>query len=263
MEMKKFLSALNKKLSAFYILAAIVVLWEIAPRVGWVNKAFLPPFSRVLTEAWGVPLSLLLFDILVSLERIFIGFAIAALIAVPLGFILAGAFPKAAKFLNSLMSFLSQIPPFILFPVFVVVFGVGLRGVYTVIIWSVFWPILFTTINGIKHIDPMLVKCARSMNINKAALFSKVVIPGALPSIMTGARAGMTMGFMMLIGAESLGASSGLGYLVTRSQQMALVPRIFLAALLVAIVGLAVNYLFEWLEKRIVVWKDTGRQELI
>lgn len=261
--MKKILSAINKKLSVFYIMAAILVLWEVAPRVGWVNKFFLPSFSTVIAQAWKVTLPLLLFDIFISLERIFIVLAIAVVIAIPLGFILAGALPKVARFLNSLMSFLSQIPPFILFPIFVVVFGVGERGIYTVIIWSIFWPVLFTTIEGTKQIDPLLIKCAKSMNTNKIQMFFKVIIPGTFPSIMTGTRAGMTMGFMMLIGAESLGTSAGLGFMVTNSQQMAIVPRIYLAALLVALVGLAVNYLFEWIEKRVVVWKHNGHKGLI
>jgi len=254
--LKKFLVALHIKARGLYLIIALFILWEIAPRVGWVNPHFLPPFSQIIVAAGQLTIYQIILDTAVSLKRILIGFSAAILIAVPLGFIMAGALPKVPKFLNSLMMFLAQIPPFILFPVFVVVFGVGEGGIYTVILWSAVWPILFTTMVGVGQVDPLLIKCARSMGADTIDIFFKVVIPEAFPSIMTGLRSGMTMCFMMLIGAETLGADSGLGWLISNAQKMGLVPRIYLAALLVAVVGLMINYLFEWLENEIIIWKE-------
>jgi NitT/TauT family transport system permease protein len=256
------LGRLNQRASAVYLLLIFFVLWEIVPRVGLADPVYLPPLSRVLQEAAVVGFSQLATDVIISVGRIVSGFAIAIVCALPLGFVLAGAFKKASAFLNPLMTFFSQIPPFILFPVFIIIFGVGETGILTVIIWSAFWPTLFAAIAGANHADPLLIKSARSMGAGRLSIFANVIIPGALPQIMTGMRNGLTLCFMMLIGAETMGASSGMGWEINMAQRMAVVPRIYLMALVVAIVGLIINYLFEWLERHVVVWRDVAEQEL-
>ncbi len=261
--MKNLLVAFHDKVKSFYIIAGFLLLWQIIPSTGAVNPHFIPPLSTVLAEALKLGFANIIIDISISLERVILGFLLALVVALPLGFMFAGAFPRFAKFLYPLMSFLSQIPPFILFPVFVVIFGIGDGGIYTVIFWSAFWPILFSTISGTQLVDPLLVKSARSMGANQAQVFYKIIIPGALSSIMTGARTAMTLCFMMLIGAETMGANSGLGWLINQSQRMGMIPRIYLAVLLVAVLGLAINYLFEWLERNIIVWKEDSQEGVI
>jgi NitT/TauT family transport system permease protein len=110
---------------------------------------------------------------------------------------------------------------------------------------------------GIQNVDPLLVRCAKAMSAGPVTIFFKVVLPAAFPAIMTGIRSGLTMSFLMLIGAESMGADSGLGWLIHNAQSMGFVPRIYLGAILVAGVGLLLNVLLEALEKSIVDWKET------
>jgi len=253
--MLKILYAINKKLLSLYVIIAFFILWEVAPRIGWADPQFMPPLSHVLASAKQVTLLKILLDTCVSLKRIIIGFTLSTILAVPVGFLLGGAFPKFAKFFKPLLSFLAQIPPFILFPVFVIIFGIGEKGIYTVILWAAFWPIMFTTIAGVQNVDPLLIKSAKSMGSNNLTIFFKVIIPAALESIIIGMKTGMSMAFMMLIGAESLGSDSGLGWLIHNSQSMGFIPRIYLAVILVAILGLVVNYVFQWLEESIIVWK--------
>lgn len=261
--MKKTLNRINNKFLSVYIIIAFFVLWEVAPTIGWANPNFLPPFSRIVAEAQKLSFIQLFIEASVSLKRIFVGFVIASLLALPTGFILGGAFSKLENFLKSLMKFLSQIPPFILFPVFVVVFGIGEKGIYTVIIWAAFWPVMFTTIAGVQSVEPILIKSARSMGASNITIFFKIIIPGALSSILTGMRTGMTMSFMMLIGAETLGADSGLGWLIHNAQSMGWIPRIYLAAILIAVLGLGVNYVFQWLEENIIIWEDKNNDKAI
>jgi len=261
--MRKLLLKINDRFISLYIIIAFFILWEIAPKIGWADPNFVPPFSRIVAEAKKLTFFQLFIEASVSLKRIFIGFTAASLIALPVGFVLGGAFPKLEKFLKSLLKFLSQIPPFILFPVFVVVFGIGEKGIYTVIFWSAFWPVMFTTVAGVQSVDPLLIKSARSMGANNITIFFKVIIPGALSSIFTGMKTGMTMSFMMLIGAETLGADSGLGWLIHNSQSMGFIPRIYLAVILIAVIGLAVNYTIQWLEENIITWKEAGHDKAI
>jgi len=204
--MLKILSIINKKLISLYVIIAFFILWEVAPRIGLADPQFMPPLSHVLASAKQVTILAIILDTAVSLKRIIIGFTLSTVLAVPIGFLLGGAFPWLAKFFKPLLNFLSQIPAFILFPVFVII-------------------------------------------------FFKVIIPAALESIIIGMKTGMSMAFMMLIGAESLGADSGLGWLIHNAQSMGFVPRIYLAVILVAVLGLVVNYVFQWIEESIIIWK--------
>lgn len=260
--MIKMLSAINKKFISFYIIIAFFALWEIGPRLGWADPMFVPPLSAVIASAKQITYVQILIDAAVSLKRILVGFTLATVFALPVGFVLGGAFPKVSQFLKSLFDFLSQVPAFILFPVFVIIFGIGETGIYSVMLWAAFWPILFTTIVGVHGVDPILVKCARSMGGSNLTIFFKVIIPGALSSIMTGMRTGMTICFMMLIGAETLGADSGLGWLIHNAMNMGFIPRIYLSAILVAVLGLGVNYILEWLEENIIIWKETPADKI-
>ncbi|OPY58892.1 MAG: Bicarbonate transport system permease protein CmpB [Pelotomaculum sp. PtaU1.Bin035] len=254
--MKKALLNIHNRMISLYIIIVFFVLWQLIPYTGLVNPHFLPPLSKVIAETFKLSLGNIVLDIVHSLRRIIIGFFVATAVALPLGFVLAGALPKLGKLLNPLMMFLSQIPPFILFPVFVIIFGIGEGGILTVIFWSALWPILFNTIAGTQMVDPLLIKSARSMGSSQLTIFLKVILPGTLSSIMTGMRAAMTFCFMMLIGAETMGANSGLGWEINMSQRMAVIPRIYLVVMIVAIVGLAINYLFEWFERNTIIWRE-------
>jgi NitT/TauT family transport system permease protein len=254
--MKRIWLYISEKLSAFYLILLFFAAWQIIPSLGLVNTHFFPPLSQVLSEAGKVGYANILVNILVSLRRVAVGFLLATAVALPLGFVLAGAFRRLADLLSPLTTFLAQIPPFILFPVFVVIFGTGELSVHIVIFWSAVWPILFYTVTGATQVDSQLVKSARSMGADKLSIFFYVILPSSLPSILTGMRSGLTLCFMMLIGAETMGASSGMGWQINMAKRMAVVPRIYLITMVVAVVGLLINYLFELLENRIVIWKD-------
>lgn len=256
--MKKTLKSIHNVLAGFYLVFLLLIVWELAPRLGWTSDVFVPPFSRVLKTGWDLGIINITLYIAISLKRVFVGFILATLLALPVGFILAGALPWLARFIRPLTTFLSQIPPYILFPIFVIIVGIGEGGIYTVIFWSSFWPVLFTSINGINQVDPLLVRAAKAMNANRIEIFLKVVLPAAFPTIMTGIRTGLTMSFFMLIGAESMGADSGLGWLIHNAQSMGFIERIYLGALMVAVVGALLNYILEFLEESIVDWKETA-----
>jgi len=256
------MTTVRKLAKKTYLVLAVLVLWQLAPTLGLVDPVYLPPLTRVLAESEALGLTRLAGDVGMSLLRIVVGFSLATALALALGFVLAGAFKRIAAFIRPLMVFLSQIPPFILFPVFIIVIGVGETSILFVIVWSAFWLILFSTITGFSQTDPQLMKIARSMTAGRLTVFLSVVVPGALPHIMTGMRNGLTLAFMMLIGAETMGAASGMGWEINMAQRMAVIPRIYLIALVVAVVGLIVNYLFEWLERRLVVWQSDARSGL-
>jgi NitT/TauT family transport system permease protein len=251
---RHLLSAANDKLAGIYLVILFFIAWQAIPSLGLVDPIYFPSLSTVLAAGADLGVVRIASDILNSLRRVVIGFGLAIVLSLPVGFVLAGALPRLARFLKPLMTFLSQIPPFILLPVFVLIFKVGEASIDAVIFWSAFWPILFATILGISLVDPLLVKSARSMGADRFVIFTDVIIPGALPQIMTGLRYGLTFTFMMLIGAESLGSFTGMGYELIVAQRRAQIPNIYFMVLVIAVVGILANYLLELLEKRLVVW---------
>jgi NitT/TauT family transport system permease protein len=159
------------------------------------------------------------------------------------------------------MNFLAQIPPYILYAVVVIAAGPGETAITFVIVWSAFWPVLFTVIEGVKEIDPRLIRCAKSMNAGSLQVFFKVVFPAAFPNLMRGARQGLTLGFLMLIGAESMGAKSGIGFLIHNAQVMGHISRIYLGAILSAALGFLLNFATGRIEKKLVVWKEDENEK--
>jgi NitT/TauT family transport system permease protein len=155
--------------------AAIVVFllaWEFAPRLGLINRTFLPPFSEVVVRgaqyAWA---GKLLPQILVSVGRAAGGFGLGVVTAVPLG-ILLGWYRPLEAYLNPLLQLLRQTNPVSLFPAFILFFGIGYATNIAIIYWVVVWPILLGTVNGVRQADPALVKYARSVVLPDWQIFA-------------------------------------------------------------------------------------------
>jgi NitT/TauT family transport system permease protein len=117
---------IHDRLLDYYGIAAFLVLWEIVPKLGWADRAFIPPPSAIFAAGWKMAVTGELFaHIAVSLERVLLGFAAAVATALPLGFVLGGYFPRVTKFLSPLLKILGQVNAFSLFPVFILLFGIG------------------------------------------------------------------------------------------------------------------------------------------
>ena len=256
----EFLLKMNDRLLDWYGLAVLLALWEAAPRLGWIDVQFFPPPSLILAEgALMAGRGELLVQITASLQRLVQGLAAALLVGIPAGFVLGGWFPRLTHFLRPLLRLLGQINAFSLFPLFVLFFGIGELAKFAIIFWSCIWPVLFTTISGVQNVDPLFVKVARSMGCGRLSLFARVLLPGALPSIFTGVRLGATVAFLMLIAAEMIGANAGLGWLVHNSSTNYVIPRLYLAATLIALLGLAMNAVIHLIEARVVTWSRSAQ----
>ncbi len=249
-------------LSSWIDLSSILIFfiaWELAPRAGGLLETFIAPPSLVLKTLWDLfQCGELLGHVGVSLGRAASGFAIAALVAIPLGFLLGGSFKTFERFINPVLRFLGQLNPFSLFPLFVMLFGIGEISKGAMIFWVCIWPILFNTITGVKAIDPLLVKSARSMGTGLFTLFFKVILPAAAPGIFTGLKMGSGTAFFILIAAEMIGASRGLGWMVWNAQTNFQIPQLFAATVVISILGLILNRLFVLLERYLLGWRETA-----
>jgi NitT/TauT family transport system permease protein len=237
----------------------LLALWELAPRLGWIDNQFFVPLSGVLRAAAEMAATGELFiHIVVSLGRTLGGLLGAVLVAIPLGFLLGGWFPRLTRFFQPLLHTFGQVNAFSLFPIFVLFFGIGELAKFSVICWSCLWPLLFGTVVSVRSIDPLLIKTARSMNCDGPTFVKEVLWPAALPAIMTAVRIGAMVSFLMLIAAEMIGANRGLGRLVLNATINYQMPRVYLAATTTAVLGLALQYGLNALERRLVHWKPSS-----
>ncbi|MBI1920999.1 MAG: ABC transporter permease [Geobacter sp.] len=246
------------KLSIVLFFAA----WEAAPRLGGIVETFIAPPSLVLkTLVELFRQGEMLGHVTISLSRAVSGFGVAALVAIPLGFLLGGGFRTFERLVAPVLRFLGQVNPFSLFSLFVLLFGIGEFSKGAMIFWVSLWPILFNTINGVKSIDPLLVKSARSMGTGLTTLFFKVILPAASPGIFHGLKLGSGTAFFMLIAAEMIGASRGLGWLVWNAQINFQMPQLFAATVLISVLGLSLNFTFGALEEKLTGWRRKSAGE--
>ncbi|MFB3766437.1 MAG: ABC transporter permease [Methanotrichaceae archaeon] len=238
-------------------LVAFVLLWEAAPHLGLIDPIFIPPPSIIILKIYELMLSgELLINASASLERVLTGFILALIVALPLGFMMGGWFKTFETAVNPLLQVLGQANPFTLFPVFMALLGIGELSKIGIIYWVCQWPILFNTVSGINSVDPVYIKVGRSMGMNRFKLFSKVLLPAAMPAIFTGIRMSAVFSFFMLIGAEMIGAHSGLGFLIIQSEAVFNMPKMYAAIVSVALLGILINIVMLNIERRLLSWKE-------
>lgn len=237
------------------LLIAFFALWEIAPRLGWLNPIFFPPLSEI-GEAWMAMLrdGTLVLNIGISLQRAAFGFALAVVTAIPLGFVM-GRYARFEKAADLLVETLRNTSQFALLPVFILLLGIGEASKVAITFYSSVFFLLINTISGVKSVDPVLLKAARSMGTSDLDLFRKVILPASVPSIVAGARLAVKSSIFAVIGAEMLAAKSGLGYLIQEAQLMMETADMYAGILTMTAIGLAVNYALVWFERWATAWK--------
>ena len=232
------------------------LLWEVVANSSLVNPMLLPAFSKVIMTLGGLFYSgELLTHTLISLERALGGFVAALVIGIPLGFLMGGWFRTTQTVLAPLFDISSQVNPFILFHIIILFLGIGETAKITIIAWVCIWPILFNTAAGVRNVDEILLKEARSFDLKRWSIFYKIILPSAARSIFTGIRISAGYSFFLLIAVEVMGADSGLGWFILYSQENYNVEAIFAGAVVIALLGVTMDAGIKYIEKKIIIWQ--------
>lgn len=239
----------------------LLVLWETLPRLGLVDVTFLPPFSEV-AEAFGRLLRSgeLIQHLLASTGRALAGLIIAIAIGIPLGLAI-GWYRWLGDALDPLIEMFRNTAPLALLPVFVLILGLGETSKIALVIYSSLWPILLNTISGVRNVDPLLIKSARSMGLPARRLFTRVILPASTPTIFTGLRIGGAYSILVIIAAEMVGAKAGLGYLVNYTQFNFQIPEMYAGIITLSVIGLLFNHAILRIERRVTAWKPSSSNE--
>jgi sulfonate transport system permease protein len=241
---------------------AVVLLWQLVSSAGLISAQKLPPPTTV----WHTTVSLVTSDspaygtlqgaMLVSLQRMAIGFAFGAVAAIGLALV-AGLSRAGEDAVDPLMQILRTLPLFGLIPVFIVWFGIGELPKVILIALGTAIPLYLNTFAGIRSVDTKLVEAARTLKLSRLELIRHVVLPGALPQALVGLRQSLGVAWLALVVAEQVNASAGLGFIISQATQFLRNDVIMVALIVYAVLGLLTDALVRLLERKALAWRRT------
>jgi ABC-type nitrate/sulfonate/bicarbonate transport system permease component len=238
---------------------AFLALWEIVVRAGAVNPLFTSSPSRIVAAAIEMFAEESFYGHLeVSAEEFFSGFALAIVLGVPLG-ILMGWYSRVNAILEPFVSALYATPRIALLPLVVIWFGIGIASKVAIVFLGAIFPILVNTITGVRTIEADFIKVARSFGATDRQMFLTVVLPSAVPMLLTGLRLGLGHALVGIVVGEMYGATQGLGYLIAVAGARFQTDRVMVGIILIAGLGVALTELLRAIERRFERWRPTRR----
>jgi NitT/TauT family transport system permease protein/sulfonate transport system permease protein len=244
-----------KTLQIIFPLVCFFLIWQIFSAVGILNSQFLPSPVEIIKRMFEL-LSQNSFavDILQSIKRVFVGFALAGIFGISLG-IVCGMYKPIYSFLNPIIELFRPIPPIAWIPLAILWFGLGDNPAFFLVFLGAFFPIFTNTYLGVSSTDEIYKRAALNLGANKKMFVTDILIPSALPNIFAGLKVGLGVGWMVVITAEMVGAQSGLGYMIQLNRIILEIPSVVVGMITIGMVGFVMNKFMVYLEKTLVPWK--------
>lgn len=238
----------------FALLLFLLVLWEFAARMNLINPQFFPPPTKVLAgikqlaefgSLWG--------DISASILRVSIGFVIATVVGITLAALLA-RLEGLSYYVMPIVEVIRPISVIAWIPMAILWFGLGNKPAWFIIFLGSVFPIFTNAYAGFCSVDRVHVQAAECFGAKRWLFFRAVLLPSALPHILTGMRIGLGFGWMCVIAAEMIAATSGLGYMIQLARNLMETDRIIGGMVIIGLVGFAMNQSMLYLEQRLTPW---------
>lgn len=233
----------------------ILAVWQTLFHMGYIKPIILPPPSKIILTFWSLVKSgVMAKHVGISVLRVLEGFGIAAVLGLGLG-IAIGLSRTLDRLTDLIIQVIKPIPPIAWIPLAILWFGIDERAKVYIIFLGAFFPIIINTIDGIRQTDHKLVEVSRILEVPRSRFVRQVVIPGALPAIMTGLRVGLMVAWMCVVAAELIAASSGIGYLIMDARQLSQSDVVLVGMITIGVIGKLMDSLIKRLEKRLIGWK--------
>ena len=241
---------------SFLTIFLLVLLWEAICLAGFVSPLFLPAPVQIVTALWSMILDgEIARSLLASSYRIILGFLVGSLIGLIVG-LLTGTSALNDRIATPLVNIFYPIPKIALLPLFILWLGIGELSKVTIIALGVFFPVAMNTHSGVKNVDPLLIKVAVSFNSDWWLTMKAVVLPSALPVIFAGLRLAAGTSLLLLVSAEMIAAQEGIGALILHYGDLMITDRLMAGIIVLSTVGLFLNFLLQYLERKIIPWKN-------
>lgn len=248
------LDTMTRRLAPWALPLALLAIWQAAVSTGWLSSRILPAPSAVLQAGWALLASGEIWNHLaISGWRAGVGFAIGGGLGLLLGLV-SGLSHWGERLLDSSVQMIRNVPHLALIPLVILWFGIDETAKIFLVALGTLFPIYLNTYHGIRNVDPALLEMARSYGLSGFALFRQVILPGALPSILVGVRFALGLMWLTLIVAETISASSGIGYLAMNAREFLQTDIVVLAILLYAVLGKLADVAARALERAWLRW---------
>lgn len=243
-------------LSAIGPLVILAIAWELLPRLGVLSENYIPSLSSIARALYAMSLSGELGShTLISLYRGGVGFGLSVIVGIVLGVGMA-RFGWVRDLFHPLLSLTYPMPKPALIPLLIIWLGIGDQMKIAVIFVGSLLPVVISSYNGTRGVDPLLIWSARSLGSSERTILWKVILPAALPQILTGVRIALAMTFILLVSSEIVFSSSGLGFLLFRYGEGGVYPVMFAVLLTVALLGYVGDRVFAAFSQRLVKWSE-------
>jgi len=238
----------------------VLVAWQLASQLGWLSTRVLPEPWAVLKAFWTLALSgEIAKHVATSTWRALVGFAIGGGLGLLLG-LLTGTFRAAETLLDSTLQMVRNIPALALIPLVILWFGIDESAKLFLVALGVFFPIYLNTFHGIRSVDKGLIEMARSYGLSGWRLYTQVILPGSIASILVGVRFSLGLMWVLLIVAETISAQSGIGYMTMNAREFLQTDVVLVGILLYALLGKLADVLAKALEHWWLRWHPGYQQ---
>jgi ABC-type nitrate/sulfonate/bicarbonate transport system permease component len=245
----------GSRLSGVALIVFLLGCWEVAVQTGFAKSLSFPAVSEIF-RSWGnlIASGVILEQLGASLYRMFMGYAIAAVLGISVG-LLMGYFRWIDNFLEPVVELLRPIPTPAYIPVAILLLGLGTEMKVFLIATATFFPVLLNTYSGVKQVDPVQIDTGRTFGLNSYDIVKRIVLPSAIPHVFTGLRISLGIGLIMVVISEMVAANSGIGYFILQAQRSFEVAQMYAGIFTLGVVGYLLNFSFTRMERKIVHWR--------
>jgi sulfonate transport system permease protein len=238
----------------FLLPLVVIAIWQLGSSVGWISTRIMPSPAAVVVAFWQTTVSgQLPHNILVSAGRAFAGLLVGGSVGFLLG-IANGVSRLSEQLTDTTLQMLRTIPHLAMVPLVILWFGIGEESKLFLTALGVLFPIYLNTYHGVRNVDRGLIEMGRVYGMSGWTLFKKVIFPGALPSILVGLRFALGIMWLTLIVAESIAASSGIGYMANNAREFGMTDVVVLTLVIYAVLGKLADVVARTLERRALRW---------
>lgn len=248
-------SPVHKKWVGLIVFVSLIAVLEVGTRLGIISNLTLPRPSDVIktfVELWQS--GLLWKHLVPSVTRLLVGASIGASLGIGIG-ILIGLFSYIRAGLIPLVSAIFPVPKIALLPLFVIWFGIDESSKYALIAFGTFTPTVVATFGAVDNVDRSLIRMGQSFSLSWYSIVTKIVLPGAMPGILSGLRVSFAIAIILLVAAEMLGAEYGIGSYILQAGSLYDLERLFVGVSILSIMGITISAVIGSLEKRLLKWR--------
>ncbi len=237
------------------LFVVLIALVEWGTRTGWISSLTLPQPSAVAATLWRLwETGALMEHLAPSLARLAVGSTLGALAGVAVG-LLIGLFSLARAGLAPLVAALFPVPKIALLPLFVIWFGIDETSKYALIAFGVFTPTVVATYGGVDNVDRSLIRMGQSFGLSWFSIVAKIVLPGALPAILSGLRVSLAIAIILLVAAEMLGAEHGIGAYILTAGALYDLEALFAGVTILSLLGVLLSFAIGRIERALLDWR--------